>query len=91
MAKPHKYLVMSDSSPVATGSWEEELCESLRICHTVKAAYSLALSMAGITKPGKKYRKCLEEVKANGATQLRQEGGGAAATIVQVRIHGSVR
>ena len=69
--KKDRYVVMSNkhSEKEAIG---EKLRETVAVCDTFTKAYELGLFLAGVTKPDKAYRRCLEECKRFWMVQVKQ-------------------
>ena len=78
---------MISNRDTANLDWEAALQQSVGICYTAKKAYEIALFLAGITRPDKLYRKCLNTLNARGAVQISQLDGEQSATIVVTKIY----
>ena len=87
MARTYKYLVIAEWKGFDGLEWEEQLTQSMAICHNFTDAYYLALSMARVSEPDRSYRTCLKRINQFGAVRLRQVGDSGGATIVKTRVH----
>lgn len=86
MARDKKFIVISSREEPHL-EWGRALSNSMGVCHTCSKAYEIALFLAGITKPDKKYRKVLDTIKIKGAAQVKQIDGDAESTIVLVKVY----
>jgi hypothetical protein len=67
--------------------WEDSLQNSVGICYTAAKAYEISLFLAGITRPDKNYRKCVQLLNLKGAVTVSQIDGEGSATIVKAKIY----
>ena len=84
--KKYQYLVLSNRDQPAL-EWEESLQQSIGICYTAAKAYEISLFLAGITRPDRNYRKCVQLLNLKGAVTVSQIEGEGSATIVKAKIY----